>query len=58
MGFQNKRDVDVLERDWLRGIKIIKGLDHLSYDKRLREVGRFSVKKRRLKEHDACTDLR
>lgn len=47
---QYKRDLDILERDQLSGTKIIKGLDRLSYDKRLRDLCLFSVEKRRLKE--------
>lgn len=32
-----------------RPIKIIKGLDNLSYKKRLRQLGLYSMKKRRLR---------
>lgn len=33
-----------------RNMKMIKGLDHLSYEDRLRELGLFNVEKRRLRE--------
>ncbi|KAK4828331.1 hypothetical protein QYF61_025800 [Mycteria americana] len=32
-----KRDMDILERVQQRALKIIKGLEHLSYEERLRE---------------------
>ena len=42
---QYKTDVDLLEWDRRRAVKMIRGLEHFSYEERLRE---FRLKKRRL----------
>jgi len=48
-GPQQKKDMDLLEQVQRRAMKTIRSLKHLSYEDRLRNLGFFTLEKRRLR---------
>lgn len=51
MALHFRKDVEVLERFQWKAEKMTRGLEHITYEERLRKLGLFSLMKRKLRNN-------